>query len=158
MSDSLLQPGANAPDFAYQGANGQPHQTRELRGRPFLVYFYPKDDTPGCTAEACGLRDAWEDFQEAGMAVVGVSFDSEASHERFRRRHRLPFGLASDPEKAIAQAFGVYQPHRLTHRLLPFARRISFLIDKNGVIAKTYEHVNPAKQARQVLADAASLA
>lgn len=157
MENGPLPPGSPVPTFAYGDADGNPRDTADLLGQPYLVYFYPKDNTPGCTAEACALRDAWADFRAAGLAVIGVSFDSEASHDRFRQRHRLPFGLAADPDRRIARAFGVYQPHKLSHRLLPFARRISFLIDKTGCVALTYPNVNPSQHARAVLRDAARL-
>ncbi|MGF1452202.1 MAG: peroxiredoxin [Opitutales bacterium] len=157
QDSGLLQPGKAAPDFDYRDAAGNTRNTRNLQGQPYLVYFYPKDDTPGCTAEACSLRDAWDEYESAGVAVIGVSFDSEASHDRFRRRHRLPFGLAADADRKIARAFGVYQPTKLTHRLLPFARRVSFLVDKSGCISQTYPKVDLSRQARRVLDDVARL-
>lgn len=158
MNESDLLPvGEPAPAFDFHDVEGELHNTQEWRGQPFLVYFYPKDDTPGCTAQACGIRDSWDEFEAAGVAVVGVSFDSEQSHRHFRKRHRLPFALAADTDRAIAAAFGVYQARRLSHRMLPFARRVAFLIDKNGRVAQVYPRVNPAHQARQVLADASKL-
>jgi peroxiredoxin Q/BCP len=146
----LLQPGETAPTFAYVGADEKACHTRDLNS-DYLVYFYPKDNTPGCKKEACQLRDAHSEYQKAGLAVVGVSFDSDASHAAFRKQHDLPFGLAADPDKAVAKAFGVYQPKKLSHRLLPFARRVSFLIDKTHIIRKTFTSVNPTEHADAVL-------
>ncbi len=155
--EDLLPVGAVAPQFSYSDADGFPRSTADLAGKPFLVYFYPKDNTPGCTAEACSLRDAWPDFGKLGLFVIGVSFDDEDSHERFRKRHRLPFGLASDEDKKIARAFGVYQPRQLLHQLLPFPRRVSFLIDKAGLVAQVFPEVNPARHADEVLRAASRL-
>lgn len=152
MVNTLKQPGDKAPSFEYTDADGQTRSTADLPGG-YLVYFYPKDNTPGCTAESCQLRDQWDDFLEAGVSVVGVSFDSDASHARFRKRHNIPFGLASDTSRRIATAFGVHDPKRLSHRLLPFARRVSFLVDKSHRIVKTYNSVNPIRHAAQVRKD-----
>ncbi len=152
-----LKPGDSAPSFSFTQADGKTLDVGVLKGRPYLVYFYPKDNTPGCVKEACTIRDKWEDFKKAGLLVIGVSFDSEKSHAGFRERFRLPFGLAADKDREIAKAFGVWHPDNLRDKLLPFARRMSFLVGNDQKIVKVYEKVDPSKHAEEVLKDAEEL-
>jgi thioredoxin-dependent peroxiredoxin len=122
--------------------------------QPSLVYFYPKDGTPGCTKEACAFRDSWQRYQTAGVRVIGVSTDSEEKHREFAKEHELPFSLIADPEHVWSDAFGVGP----VSRLLPSAdARISFLIDAKGRVAKVYDDVDPGVHAAQVLTDAKAL-
>jgi len=150
---NLLAVGEPAPEFSYCGADGEVRSTDSLQGRPFLVYFYPKDNTPGCVREACGFRDMWVAFEEVGMEVIGVSVDSDASHAKFRERFRLPFGLAADTDHRIAKAFGVWNDNNLRDKLLPFVRRVSFLIGPDQRVAKVYPKVDPAAHADEVIDD-----
>ncbi|NLY94337.1 MAG: peroxiredoxin [Myxococcales bacterium] len=143
----VLTPGMKAPELEAIDHRGE--RVRIPSGAPLLVFFYPKDNTPGCTREACALRDAWDAYQKKGVEVVGVSADSLASHREFAEEHGLPFGLVSD-DGTWGKAFGV-------GRTLGMHRRTSFLIDGEGVVRKTYEDVDPGVHAEQVLADAEAL-
>jgi peroxiredoxin Q/BCP len=146
----LLEVGAAAPTLA-----AVDHEDREVsleasRGSPIVVYFYPKDGTPGCTEEACAFRDAWDRFVSAGVLVIGVSTDSRESHEKFATEHELPFSLVADEKREWSAAFGV-------ESFMGMNRRVSFLIAPDGRIAKVYPDVDPAQHATEVLADAAAL-
>ena len=124
-----VKPGERAPDFSLPDAEGRSFRLSERRGKsPVVLYFYPKDDTPGCTREACGFRDQYEDFQRLGAEVVGVSSDSSASHQRFAAKHRLPFTLLSDAGGAVRRLYGI--PSSLG--LIP--GRVTFVIDRDGVV------------------------
>ncbi len=139
-----------APELQGTAHNGVAVKVRTPTGNGMLVYFYPKDDTPGCTKEACALRDAWSKYETAGIQVVGVSTDSDESHRAFAEKHKLPFPLIADEDKAWAQAFGVSTTFGM-------AKRMSFLIDSAGNIRKVYENVDPAVHANEVLQDARTL-
>jgi peroxiredoxin Q/BCP len=145
----LLEVGAEAPDLSATAHDGTPIALRTL-GKPAVVYFYPKDDTPGCTKEACAFRDIWNEYEKAGVLVIGVSTDDDASHREFATKHELTFPLIADTDKAWAKAFGV--PVKAG-----FAERVSFLLDANGKLANVYPGVDPGVHAREVLDDAAKL-
>jgi peroxiredoxin Q/BCP len=130
--DAGVKPGDTAPDFALPDAAGKVVKLSQLQGRPVVLYFYPKDETPGCTLEACAFRDQYEDFTDAGAEVIGVSSDSSASHEKFAKRHRLPFTLLSDADGALRKRYGVPS----TLGLLP--GRVTFVIDANGVVRHVF--------------------
>jgi peroxiredoxin Q/BCP len=147
----LLPAGANAPDFEARDAAGEPLKLSSVKGKLAVVYFYPKDETPGCTKQACALRDAYEDYQKNGVVIFGVSRDSEASHEKFREHHQLPFPLVADPSGKVQEAYGV------PSKLPGMASRVSFLVDKQGKIAKVWPDVDPALHAEQVLTAAREL-
>jgi peroxiredoxin Q/BCP len=137
--------GEQAPDFALSDAHGRTVRLSELRGKPVVLYFYPKDDTPGCTKEACGFRDQYEEFQRLGAEVLGVSSDSSASHQRFAAKHRLPFTLLADQGGAVRRLYGV----PATLGLLP--GRVTFVIDRQGVV----RHVlNSQLEAKRHVAEA----
>jgi thioredoxin-dependent peroxiredoxin len=142
-----LEEGMRAPTLEALDHRGE--RVRVPAETPLLVFFYPKDGTPGCTREACALRDAWSAYRDAGVRVVGVSADSLSSHREFAEEHGLPFGLVSD-DGAWGKAFGV-------GRTLGMYRRTSFLIDASGVVRKTYENVDPGVHADEVLKDAVAL-
>jgi len=144
---SLLSPGDSAPEVEGRRPDGTPLRLTDLRGRYVLVYFYPRDDTPGCTAEACSLNDSLQDLTESGADVIGVSTDSWDSHKRFSEKHGLGFALAADPEKAIAQAYGVGR----MLGVLPLFKRVSFLVDPDGRVAEVWPGVKPARHAAEVL-------
>lgn len=144
---SLLSIGDNAPDVEGRRSDGSPLNLADLRGRYVLVYFYPKDDTPGCTAEACSLRDSLQDLTDSGADVIGVSADSWESHRRFQEKHGLQFALAADPERTIAAAYGVGR----MLGVLPVFRRVSFLVGPDGRIVEVWPSVRPSTHAREVL-------
>ena len=150
-----LTEGDKAPSFNFT-EDGKTVQSTDLR-TPCLVYFYPKDDTPGCTKEACGIRDAWTEFESAGLKVVGVSKDSEKSHDKFRKKYTLPFPLIADTETELAKAFGVFGEKKFMGRVYDSVHRMSFLIAADGTILKTYPKVKPDQHAAEVLADLAKL-
>ena len=151
-----LQAGASAPTFSFTTDSGVSTSNIDSGG-PILLYFYPKDDTPGCTKQACGLRDHWQELQNAGLTVVGVSKDSQASHEKFQAKYSLPFPLIPDCELKLAKAYGVYGEKKFMGRIYDGVHRMSFLISTDGHILKTYEKVKPAEHAGQVLEDLESL-
>jgi peroxiredoxin Q/BCP len=128
----LIEPGKKAPAFTLKDQNGKTHTLHDYQGRPLVLYFYPKDDTPGCTRESCAFRDQFEDFREAGAEVIGVSSDSPASHKRFAEKHSLPFTLLSDSKGEVRAAFRV----PATLGLLP--GRVTYVIDKEGVIRHAF--------------------
>ncbi len=131
----MLKPGDTLPDVTLEGSDGRAVKVRDLLGdRALVLYFYPKDDTPGCTAEACSFRDSYQDFTDAGADVVGVSADGRDSHARFVERHRLPFRLFTDASGAARKAFGV-KPSLLG--LIP--GRVTFVIDKTGVVRHAFD-------------------
>jgi peroxiredoxin Q/BCP len=146
----LLPVGATAPDVFAADQHGAIQRLSDQRGRAVVVYFYPKDGTPGCTQEACAFRDAWDRFKQANVQVFGVSADSRESHESFANQHRLPFPILVDTEQTWAKAFGV--PVKLG-----MASRVTFLIDPDGKVAKVYPDVDPGVHADEVLKDAAQL-
>lgn len=157
MQAKPLEAGALAPAFNYRTATGAEAHSSELAGRAYLVYFYPKDDTPGCTTEACGFRDAYDAFGKADLTVIGVSPDSEKSHQKFREKHSLPFALVADEGKAVCQAYGVWGEKKFMGRTFEGVHRMSFLVGPDGHIAKTYPKVKPDAHASEVLADHRSL-
>jgi len=142
----LLPLGAEAPDFAAKDASGKVVHFADFSGAPRVVYFYPKDETPGCTKEACAFRDAYDKFRAKGVVVFGVSRDTEKSHDEFRATHTLPFPLAADPDGAVQKAYGV--PSAMG---MPLASRVSFLVGRDGKIEHVFEKVDPVVHAGEVL-------
>jgi peroxiredoxin Q/BCP len=152
---SPLKTGQQAPSFQFL-EDGKNVSLTDLK-QPCLLYFYPKDDTPGCTKEACGLRDSWAEYKEAGIQVIGVSKDDEGSHAKFKEKYQLPFPLIADTELALANAYGVYGEKKFMGRVYDGIHRMSFLIDAEGTILKTYSKVKPEAHASEVLADLKTL-
>ncbi len=146
-----LQAGDQAPDFDLETAKGRV-ALRDLRGKRVVLYFYPKDDTTGCTKEACGFRDSMAQFEGADAVVVGVSPDSAASHDRFAEKYGLPFLLASDPDHATADAYGAWGPKKFMGRSYEGVLRSTFVIDADGKIARVFPDVKPDGHAEEVLA------
>jgi peroxiredoxin Q/BCP len=144
--------GSVAPNFAAKDANGETVRLKDLRGQKVVLYFYPKDDTPGCTKEACSFRDAFAEFKKRDIKVLGVSKDSEASHKKFAAKYKLPFTLVADPDHAIADAYGVYGEKKFMGRTYMGVKRITFLIDEKGKVKKVFEKVKPEEHAQDVLA------
>ena len=147
----MLKEGTAAPNFTANDASGETVRLKDLHGRKVVLYFYPKDDTPGCTKEACSFRDAFSAFRKRGIEVLGVSIDSEASHKKFTTKYKLPFTLLADPDHAIADAYGVYGEKKFMGRTYMGVKRITFLIDEKGKIKKVFEKVKPEEHAREVL-------
>ncbi len=145
--------GALAPEFRLQDQNGQWHTLAQHRGQWIALYFYPKDQTPGCTKEACSFRDNIFAFQQIGAVILGVSVDDVKSHEEFAKKHSLPFPLLADTDGAVADKYDVL----LNLFVLKIAKRQSFLIDPEGRIVKHYEDVDPEKHTAEVLADLKAL-
>ena len=145
--------GTNAPDFTLSDQDGNVHTLSAYQGRWTLVYFYPKDDTPGCTKEACAIRDADPDLRELDAVVLGISADSVASHKKFAEKYGLQFPLLADEGHAIADQYGVWGLKKFMGREYEGILRTSFLIDPMGVIQKVYENVKPEIHAQEVLED-----
>jgi peroxiredoxin Q/BCP len=146
----LAPEGSMAPTIEASAHNGQHVSLSALRGKPVVIYFYPKDDTPGCTKEACEIRDAWDKIKDTGAVVLGVSTQDTTSHVAFADKYKLPFLLLPDPDGAIAKAYGV--PLRLG-----LAKRVTFVIDSQGKIVKVFPDVNPSGHAAEILAVLSSL-
>jgi thioredoxin-dependent peroxiredoxin len=142
----VVEEGKPAPDFELESDSGKTVRLSDLRGKPVVLYFYHKDDTPGCAKQACGIRDAWGEFQRAGAEVFGISADSQASHERFKSKYSLPFTLLADPEHKLGEPYGVSQEGKSSYE------RSTFVIDADGNVAKIMRRVNPDRHADQVLA------
>jgi peroxiredoxin Q/BCP len=148
----MLDIGAQAPDFTAPDQDGKPVSLRDLRGKKVVVYFYPKDNTPGCTKEACSFRDHFAPLTEQGVVVLGVSPDSEASHRKFADKHQLPFTLLADPDHAVAEAFGAWGEKTLYGRKFMGILRSTFLIDEAGVIRHVWKKPKTDVHAEEVLA------
>lgn len=149
----IPQPGTLAPDFTLPDQDGVSHTLSTHRGNYVLLYFYPKDDTPGCTKQACMLRDALPDFTALDAVVYGISVDSVKSHKKFAEKYGLPFLLLADENKEVVSAYGVWGKKRLMGREYEGISRTSFLIAPDGTIEKVYENVKPELHAQQVLKD-----
>ena len=154
----MIKENTPAPDFSLPDQHGNTHSLSEARGSWVLLYFYPKDDTPGCTMEAEMLRDAYEDFSKHGVVVYGVSADSVESHKKFAEKLNLPFPLLADPEKTTIEAYGVWGTKKTFGREDEGVMRTSFLINPQGEVVRVYEDVNPEDHADEVLADIEDLA
>ncbi len=139
----MLKQGTKIIDFTLKDQDDVEQKLSDFKGK-VLLYFYPKDDTPGCTKEACMITEAYDDFKKAGITVLGVSADSPESHTKFREKYNLPFTLLSDPDQKVIKEYGAFA--------FPFNKRISYLIS-NGVIVKVYPKVDPASHAMQILED-----
>ena len=147
----MIKEGTTAPAFTTTDADGETISLKELKGQKVVLYFYPKDDTPGCTKEACSFRDAWAKFKKRGIKVLGVSPDSEASHKKFETKYKLPFTLLADKDHAIADAYGVWGEKKFMGRTYMGVLRTTFLIDEKGKIKKVFEKVKPEDHASEVL-------
>jgi peroxiredoxin Q/BCP len=148
---ALVEPGRKAPAFALPDQDGKTHRLRDYAGRPLILYFYPKDDTPGCTREACAFRDALPDFKKGRAAVLGVSVLDAASKARFARKHRLNFPLLADPEHAVADKYGVWMKKSLYGRSYMGRGRVTYLIGPNGKVARRWDNVKVDGHAADVL-------
>jgi peroxiredoxin Q/BCP len=148
---ALLEIGQTAPGFTAKDQDGKPVSLEEYRGRKVLIYFYPKDDTPGCTREACAFRDNLPNFQKTGVEVLGVSVDGEKAHRKFADKYQLPFRLVSDEEKKIVEAYGVWGKKKFMGKEYMGTNRVSYLVDEQGTISKVWPKVKPETHAAEVL-------
>ena len=147
----MVKEGSTAPAFKTTDAEGQSISLKDFRGQKVVLYFYPKDDTPGCTREACSFRDAYRDFEKAGIKVLGISTDNEASHKKFTKKFDLPFTLLTDTDHAIADKYGTYGQKKFMGRTYMGVHRKTFLIDEKGKIKRVFEKVKPDDHAQEVL-------
>jgi thioredoxin-dependent peroxiredoxin len=147
----MVTEGQPAPDFTLRSETGTTVTLSSLRDRSVVLYFYPKDDTPGCTTQACGIRDAWGDFERAGAVVLGVSPDDEESHEKFKQKFDLPFTLLADTDHEVADAYGVWGEKTYAGKTYMGVLRSTFVIDGDGNVARIFRDVKPAEHADQVL-------
>ena len=149
---NLLQAGAKAPDFKTVDQDGNQVYLRDYRGKKVVLYFYPKDDTPGCTKEACAFRDHHEQFKKLGVEVLGVSIDSEKSHKSFTDKFKLPFKLLADTDKKIVSSYGVWGEKSMYGRKYMGTNRVTYLINESGIIAAVFPKVKPEEHASEILA------
>ena len=148
----MVAEGDVAPDFELSGDSGENVKLSSLRGKPVVLYFYPKDDTPGCTTQACGIRDAYGEFERAGAVVLGISPDDEGSHVKFREKYSLPFTLLADTDHAVAEQYGAWGEKTYSGRTYMGVKRTTFVVDADGRVSKVMENVKPATHADDVLA------
>ena len=148
----MVDEGKQAPDFELLSAAGETVKLSDLRGKPVVLYFYPKDDTPGCTTQACGIRDAYGEFERAGAVVLGVSPDSVQRHAKFRDKYDLPFTLLADPDHEVAERYGAWGEKKYMGRTYMSVRRSTFVVGPDGKVVKVMRDVKPATHADDVLA------
>ena len=148
----MLEVGMKAPGFTLQDQDGREVSLADYRGKKVVLYFYPKDSTPGCTRQACGYAAAYDEFQALDTVVIGISKDSVASHQKFAQKHELPFILLSDPELTAIQAYGVWQEKKLYGKVSMGVVRTTFLIDEEGTVTAVMPKVKPDTNAADVLA------
>ena len=147
----MVEEGSPAPNFTLTSDSGEQVSLESFRGQPVVLYFYPKDDTPGCTVQAVGFRDAYSEFTERGAVVLGVSPDDEAAHVRFREKYELPFTLLADPDHAVAEQYGVWGEKNYAGKKYMGISRTTFVIDANGNVVKTMRNVKPDGHPQKVL-------
>ncbi|QJA08228.1 thioredoxin-dependent thiol peroxidase [Romboutsia sp. CE17] len=147
----MLEAGTKAPDFKLQDKDGNIVSLSDFKNKKVVLYFYPRDNTPGCTKQACAFRDNYEEFKSKDVVVIGISKDSVASHERFATKHELPFILLSDPELEAIQAYDVWQEKKLYGKVSMGVVRTTYIIDENGIIEKVYNKVKTDKNAGEIL-------
>ncbi|MBQ3171146.1 MAG: thioredoxin-dependent thiol peroxidase [Mailhella sp.] len=152
----MLEPGSKAPDFTLQDQDGVPHSLEQYRGRKVILYFYPKDSTPGCTKQACSYSERLPQIREAGAVVLGVSKDSVASHRKFADKYGLAFTLLADPERKVIEAYDVWKEKKNYGKVSMGVVRTTYLIDENGVIVQANDKVKTADDADAMLAAVAA--
>jgi peroxiredoxin Q/BCP len=146
-----IQSGMAAPDFELLDENSKTHKLTDYRGKNVVLYFYPKDDTPGCTTEACAFRDAFKDYSDAGVVILGVSADDPKSHAKFKAKYHLTFSLLADVDHKVCEAYGVWGKKKMMGREYDGIFRTTFLIGKDGKITKVFENVKPDGHSAEVL-------
>ena len=147
----MLEKNIPAPDFELIDENGNPHKLSDYQGKPVLLYFYPKDDTPGCTTEACEFRDDYDQYEKAGVVILGISPDSQKSHNKFKAKYDLPFTLLSDEDHSVCEMYGVWGKKSMYGKEYYGVLRTSFLIDADGNLIDIFENVKPKGHSLQVL-------
>lgn len=147
----MLEVGTKAPDFSLPDQNGKIHTLAEYAGKKVVLYFYPKDNTPGCTKQACGFSERYPQFMEKGAVVLGISKDSVASHKKFEEKYNLGFTLLADPELAAIKAYDVWQEKKNYGKVSMGVVRTTYLIDENGIIVKAFDKVKAAENPKQML-------
>ena len=147
----MVEEGKPAPDFELVSDDGTTVRLSDLRGKPVVLYFYPKDDTPGCTVESCEFRDAYDVFRDRGAEILGVSPDGEKSHQKFKSKYGLPFPLLADPDHVAAEAYGVWGERKFMGKKYMGIDRSTFLVDSDGNVAKAMRGIKPAGHASEVL-------
>ena len=147
----MLKEGMKAPDFILNDKDGSEVKLSDFYGKKVVLYFYPKDSTPGCTKQACAFASAYEDFKSKDVAVIGISKDSVASHIKFAEKYNLPFILLSDPERKAIEAYGVWQEKKMCGKVGMGVVRTTFIIDENGNIEKVMDKVKPDTNAKEIL-------
>lgn len=150
--------GVPAPNFKLADEHNEPHELKEYLGKPVVLYFYPKDDTTGCTAEACSFRDDYSAYEGSGVQILGVSPDTEKSHARFKDKYNLPFTLLADPDHKVCEMYGVWGLKKMMGREYMGVLRTTFLIDQDGMVAKVFQNVKPAEHSKEVLEAVRALA
>jgi peroxiredoxin Q/BCP len=153
----VVSEGKPAPEFTLEDDAGETVSLSDFRGKPVVLYFYPKDDTPGCTAQACGIRDAYGEFEQAGAVVLGVSPDRVSKHFKFKEKYDLPFTLLADPEHEVAERYGVWGEKKYMGRSYMGVSRTTFVIAPDGTVAEVMENVKPDSHADDVLASLAAI-
>ncbi len=148
----MIEVGNKAPDFTLPDYSGKKHKLSDYRGKPVVLYFYPKDDTPGCTKEACSFRDNFATFTKKGIVVLGVSVDDEKSHSKFRDKYNLPFTLLADTDRKVVEKYGVWVEKNMYGKKYRGTARKTFLIDKDGKISHIFDNVKTNIHAEEVLA------
>lgn len=151
----VLSENIKAPDFTLLDETGQPRQLSNYQGKPVVLYFYPKDDTPGCTTEACNFRDDYSAYEKAGVVILGVSPDSPKSHAKFKQKYHLPFTLLADEDHSVCETFGVWGLKKMMGREYYGVLRTTYLIDEKGMIKKVFKNVKPAEHSTELLAEMA---
>jgi len=149
----MLSTGSLAPIFTLFDENGKEISLEQFHGKPVILYFYPKDDTPGCTTEACNFRDDYSAYQDAGVVILGVSPDSPASHLKFKKKYDLPFSLLSDPDHKICDLYGVWGPKTYMGKSYEGVLRTTYLIGQDSKILQVFENVKPADHSKQILSN-----
>jgi peroxiredoxin Q/BCP len=147
----MVEEGKPAPDFELKSDSGETVRLSDFRNKPVVVYFYPKDDTPGCTTQACGIRDNYDAFGERGAVVLGISPDDETSHVKFKQKYGLPFTLLADPDHQVAEQYGVWGERRMYGKTYMGIERSTFVIDPDGNVAHVMRRVKPDTHVEQVL-------
>ena len=146
-----INEGEQAPNFSGKDQNGKTIKLEDYAGKKVVIYFYPKDDTPGCTAEACSLRDNYKSLTDQGIEIIGVSADTEAKHQKFIEKYDLPFPLIADTEKEVIEAFGVWGEKKFMGKVYDGIHRVTYVIDEKGVVIKRFDKVKTKEHAEQIL-------